>query len=99
MATTKWKIGEAKQRLSEVLRRAREEPQRIYNRERLVAAVLDATLFERFEEWQKARTRRSLEEDFSELREICGEEGYELELEERRDRESWITDVLDDEAS
>jgi prevent-host-death family protein len=99
MTTAEWKVGEAKQRFSEVLRRAREEPQRIYNRERLVAAVLDATLFESFEEWQKRRARRTLEDDFSELREICQEEGYELELEVRRDRERWITDVLDDEAS
>ena len=32
--------------------------------------------------------RRSLDRKFDEVREICGEEGYALEVDQRRDRES-----------
>lgn len=88
----KWKIGQAKQRLSEVLRRSDEEPQRIYSRDRFVAAVVSAELFEEFERWLAARARRSLGERFDEVRELCAEEGYALEPAVRRDRESWIRD-------
>jgi len=35
-----WKVGEAKQQFSEVLRRSETEPQLIYHRRRLVAAVV-----------------------------------------------------------
>lgn len=35
-----WSVGEAKQQFSEVLRRSEEEPQLIYRRNRLVAAVV-----------------------------------------------------------
>jgi antitoxin (DNA-binding transcriptional repressor) of toxin-antitoxin stability system len=35
-----WKVGEAKQQFSEVLRRSEAEPQLIYRRHRLVAAVV-----------------------------------------------------------
>lgn len=35
-----WTVGEAKQQFSEVLRRSEEEPQLIYRRNRLVAAII-----------------------------------------------------------
>jgi hypothetical protein len=35
-----WQVGEAKQQFSEVLRRSETEPQLIYHRRRLVAAVV-----------------------------------------------------------
>lgn len=40
MEKNKWKIGEAKQRFSEVVRRSESEPQLIYRRDRLVAAIV-----------------------------------------------------------
>ena len=39
-----WSIAQAKQRFSELLRQAAEAPQLIFNRERMVAAVIDARL-------------------------------------------------------
>lgn len=87
-----WKVGQAKQRLSELLRRSGDEPQRIFSRDRFVAAVVSAGLFEEFERWREERRRRSLDRRFQEVREICEDEGYSLEVPERRDRESWITD-------
>ena len=83
-----WQVGQAKQRLSEVLRRSADGPQRIFSRDRFVAAVVSAELFEEFERWLEERQRRSLDRKFDEVREICGEEGYALEVDQRRDRES-----------
>ncbi len=87
-----WRVGEAKQRLSEVLRRSAEEPQRIFSRDRFVAAVISADLFEEFERWLADRQRRTLGQRFDEVRELCEADGYALEVGERRDRESWIGD-------
>lgn len=90
----RWKVAEAKQKLSEVIRAAREAPQLIYSRERLVAAVVSA---EAYEEFQASReNRRSLAEAFSELRQICREEDYSLEVGARRDRGNVLADILDD---
>lgn len=88
-----WRVGQAKQRLSELLRESASEPQLVYSRDRLVAAVISAELFEEFESWREARRRRSLDQSFDEVREICREEGYALDTGEREDRDSWITDA------
>ncbi len=85
----RWMTGEAKQRFSEVLRRCVDEPQRIYNRSRLVAAVISAQEFEQYERWREARRTRTLGEAFSEVREICERYDYELDTGERRDRKAW----------
>ena len=86
---TDWRIGEAKQRFSEVVRRSSTEPQRIYNRDRLVAAVVSAELLDEIERLRSKRSTWTLDTAFSEIREIFDEEGYELKVGERRDRQSW----------
>ena len=92
MEETHWRIAEAKQRFSEVVRCSASEPQKIYNRDRLVAAVVSPELFAEIERLRHERSARTLGEAFSEVREICVEEGYELDVGERRDRESWLQD-------
>lgn len=87
--TNRWLTGEAKQRLSEVLRRSRREPQQIYSRDRLVAAVISADDYEEFTSWREARGRRSLADAFDEVREICARYDYQLDTGERRDRDGW----------
>ena len=87
-----WRIGEAKQRFSEVVRRSGSEPQKIYNRDRLVAAVVSPELLEEVESLRAERSSRTLGEAFSEIRELCSDEGYELDVGDRRDRESWLRD-------
>lgn len=87
-----WRIGEAKQRFSEVVRRSGTEPQEIYNRDRLVAVVVSPDLLQEIQRLQRKRSVRTLAETFSEVRELCTEEGYELETGERRDRENWRPD-------
>lgn len=90
-----WKIGEAKQRFSEVVRAAEGEPQRIYHRDRLVAGVVDAETLEDYLAWRERRGRRTLAEAFSELRELLREEPDGLTLPERVDRDNAFAEALD----
>ena len=92
MSHREWRIGEAKQSFSEVVRKAHEAPQKIFNRDRLVAAVISGELFEEIEQLTRERARKSLASLASEIREICEGEGYTIEVPERLDRESWLTD-------
>ena len=88
----KWLTADAKQQFSELLRRSAEEPQLIYRRERLVAAVVSAEDFAELERAREARERQTLGQQFDEAREICARYDYELDTGERRDR-----DLGDDE--
>ena len=73
-----WNIAQAKQQFSEVVRLSVQEPQMIYNRERCVAAVVDAETFKSFEAWRKQSGQKTLGEEFAELRRIAAEENYQL---------------------
>lgn len=46
-----WKIDEAQQKFSELIGAAVEEPQLIFNQDKLVAAVVEAELFQDFLAW------------------------------------------------
>lgn len=94
-----WKIAEAKQRFSEVVRRSAEEAQLIYNRDRLVAVVVEPGAFRSFERWKDGRERRTVADAFAELRAICAEERYDLELPEREDRSDPFAEALDERAA
>lgn len=80
-----WKIEEAKQKFSELIDAVVEEPQLIYDQNHLVAAVVKADVFQEFLVWQQ-RQKSSLATAFTELREICAEENYQLEIPPRSDR-------------
>ncbi len=80
-----WNVAEAKRRFSELLRKAVREPQLIYSRDRLVAAVVDPGTLEAVRRWQE-REGRSVAERFAEYRAIAAEEEYALEVPARRDR-------------
>ncbi|MEK6814064.1 MAG: type II toxin-antitoxin system prevent-host-death family antitoxin [Nitrospirota bacterium] len=82
----RWKVSDAKQKFSDLVRRASREPQLVYNRERLVAAVVSGHEFEVFHSWKETQTRRSIGEAFEELRRIENEEKYILEIPPREDR-------------
>jgi len=81
-----WKVAEAKQRFSEVVRAAEEEPQMIYNRGRLVAAVVPAEEVQEFLARREGREHSSIGDAFAALRKICAEEGYTFEIPSREDR-------------
>lgn len=63
-----WSIAQAKQHLSEVVRLAAEEPQPIYNRGRLVGALIDADTFRAFEQWRREASRTTVATQFDRLR-------------------------------
>lgn len=81
-----WSVAEAKQRLSELLRNAAQEPQTIENRSRPVAVVVAPDEFLEFEAWRARRRARSVGEAFAELRSLATGTGYRLELPLRRNR-------------
>jgi len=81
-----WKIEEAQQKFSEVMSAAVSEPQLIYNHDKLVAAVVEAELFQDFLAWQQQQRKPSLVDAFSQLRQLCAEENYTLEIPPREDR-------------
>ena len=91
-----WSVAEAKRRFSEVLREASREPQRVYSRSRLVAAIVDpASLGVLLE--HRRQTQTSLADDLGELRTILAEEGGAgLEPSRREDRANAFAAVLDE---
>lgn len=89
------RITEAKQRFSEIVRRTAEEPQLIYNRDRLVAVMVQPEDFRGYEAWREERERRTVGDAFAELRAICAEEGYELPPSPREDRPNPFAGALD----
>ena len=92
-----WNIAQAKQRFSEVVKQAAAEPQLIYNRDRLVAAVIDAKDFDAFRQWRERIQRRTLADEFTELRKIAEEENYELITPPRVDRPNAFLQMLEEE--
>ncbi|HEV8239191.1 MAG TPA: type II toxin-antitoxin system Phd/YefM family antitoxin [Thermoanaerobaculia bacterium] len=85
----KWRTADAKQQFSELLRRSEEEPQLIYRRDHLVAALISAEDFAELERARDARQRETLGQRFDEIRQICALYDYELDTGERSDREGW----------
>ena len=89
-----WHVAEAKQKFSEVLRATSEEPQLIFNRDRLVAAVVDARTFRAFQAWYEQQGKATLAGAFAELRRLCAEEGYTLTVPPRQDRDNAFVEVI-----
>ncbi len=86
MKAMKWKIGEAKEQLSEVIHRAKREAQILCNRDRKVAVVVDIDSWERFVRWQEKKGEKTFAGALDELRTLCAKEDYQLILPERSDR-------------
>ena len=81
-----WKIAQAKQRLSEVIRRAEREPQILLNRDKPVAAVVTAQELDRYLAWRDQAAKPTLAESIAEAQRICEEEAYTFEAPPRSDR-------------
>lgn len=82
----KWKISEAKARLSEVVSNCVEEPQILYNRQKPVAALVDMDEYEAFLAYKQSTKKPTMEELFAELREINKVEPEMDELPPRTNR-------------
>ncbi len=95
-----WNIAQAKQSFSDVVKKATEEPQVIFNRDRAVAVVISSEEFAAFEQWRNAQAKpRTLADEFAEMRQLMLAEGYEdgLELPLRKDRDNAFAEMLEEE--
>jgi prevent-host-death family protein len=97
-----WNVAQAKQHLSEVIREAAHEPQLIYNRNRPVAAVIAAEDLAGYESWKSAQAktgRKTIAEEFAELRQLMIESGSEdgFEVPPRVDRPNAFVQMLEEE--
>ena len=81
----RWTIASARQNLPELVTLAAREPQDIYRRDKLVARVVGA------DESSPPAGRPSLAQAFAELRQICAEENYALDVPARTDRRNTFT--------
>ncbi|PSB14793.1 type II toxin-antitoxin system Phd/YefM family antitoxin [Phormidesmis priestleyi ULC007] len=81
-----WKIEEARQHFNDLIQAVEKEPQMIYRQNQLVAVVVEAEAFQKFMQWQQQQSQRPLAQAFAELRQLCAEENYTLEIPNRSDR-------------
>ncbi|WP_293156310.1 hypothetical protein [Okeania sp. SIO2C9] len=58
----------------------------IYEQEKLVAAIIDAQTFQEFLAWQKQHQKPSFADTFGELRSLCTQADYVLEIPTRKNR-------------
>ncbi|MEL6463102.1 MAG: prevent-host-death protein [Cyanobacteria bacterium J06621_15] len=80
-----WTIEEAQEKLTELINAASSEPQLIYNKQQAVAAIIEAELFQEFLNWHQQRRKPSLTDALTQLRQLCDEENYQIEISERKD--------------
>jgi hypothetical protein len=80
---TRWSVAAARQHLPRVIASAAREPQAIYRRAELVAAVVSPAVAARA---APPTPGPSLEHALAELRAICAEEEYDLPVPRRRNR-------------
>src|SRR5262245_35149743 len=95
-AAMKWSVAKARQKFSDLLHQAANEPQEIYNRDRLVATVLGPASFREMSESVQRGSRRTLKESFAEMRKVLAEEGYRLEVPARKSRKNEFPRMLDE---
>lgn len=92
-----WNIAQAKQRFSDLVRQTAAGPQLIYNRKRLVAAVIDAEAYQAFKEWSECTGGRTLAAEFAELRQILSEEDATAAPAPRSTRPNALLETLGEE--
>lgn len=81
-----WKLGQAKQSLSEVVELAAHEPQRIFKRDKPAVFVVDFAMYQQFAEFRAELSARSIADAFADLRGIMARERYELPVPARTNR-------------
>jgi PHD/YefM family antitoxin component YafN of YafNO toxin-antitoxin module len=87
-----WKITQAKRKFSELVHSVLQEPQLIYNRDRLVAVVIEAEAYGEFLAWREVQNQASVANALTELRELCTEENYTLMVPPRQDRNNFFVE-------
>lgn len=90
-----WKIAEAKQKFSELIQSTLKEPQLIYNRDRLVAVVIEAEAYHDFLTWRERQLHTTtMAEALQELQQICAEDDYTFTIPDRQDRNNAFVEAL-----
>jgi hypothetical protein len=82
----RWTVASARQGLPKLLALAAREPQAVYRRDKLVAAVVSPAIKQQIESAGIGGRGRSLAAALDELRGLCAEEGYVLEAPQRVNR-------------
>jgi PHD/YefM family antitoxin component YafN of YafNO toxin-antitoxin module len=82
-----WTIEEAQHKLTALIDAANDEPQIIYQQEKPVAVIVEAQLFQEFLAWHQQRQKPTLNKAFAELRQLCSQENYDLEIPSRQHRD------------
>ena len=85
-----WKIAQAKEKFSELIRKSQKEPQVIYSRDKVVAAVISSDEYLEYKKTREDKETETLASRFRELRDICKEEDYEIKVPERENRDTGI---------
>ena len=85
-----WNLEEAQQHFPDLITAVAQTPQLIYQQNHLVAVVIPADLFQEFLVWRQQQP--SLAHAFSELRQLCAEEGYRFEIPDRGNRPNPFAD-------
>ena len=92
----RWTISKARQQFNKLIQMSSTNPQPIFNRDQLVAAVVDPESFKAFCEWRAQQKIRSLEDAFSDLREILREDEEPFATPERQNRKNLFAESLDE---
>jgi Protein of unknown function (DUF2281) len=74
-----------------------EKPQFIYDRDRIVGALVNAETFQQYLAWQQRQNEPAdnLTDRLAELQQACTEEDYTLEVSPRADRANAFLEILE----
>jgi hypothetical protein len=82
----KWKIADAKTGFSALIKKAGNEPQFIYNRDKMVAVVVSSKDYDEYQAIKESYSSRNLASVISEFSSLCSEESYTFEVPPRSNR-------------
>ncbi len=92
----KWSTAQARERLSQLVRAADDEPQVITNRGRPVAVVIDPEEYEAFRRWRERHSGWTMAELLDGLKTACQDEDYEWNVVKRGDRPNAFAEGSDE---
>ncbi len=84
--SSQWSVADAKNQLSEVIRRAHDEIQFIYRRGELSAVVLSPDEFKELDTLKKVNNKETIGSAFEAIREAAQESGYVIPIAKRTNR-------------
>ncbi len=84
----KWSIASAKNKFSELIRNVQNEPQLVYNRDKLIAVIVSAEEYNHIKAIKDKENKKTLLDFFNEFKEACSKEHYTLEIPRRLNRKA-----------